>query len=106
MNQTFSIPLTDCPVVALTVGQLQEVIRQEFLTALNENIKGAIRQDSLNRDHSLGLKPYLTIREAAKLAGLGISTVRLRIKQGRLKPHSDGTRKIISRAELDRFLGS
>jgi excisionase family DNA binding protein len=105
MNQTFSIPMADSsPSVTLTVGQLREVIRQEIRSAMNQNISVSVGQDNLTAINSLNSKPYLSIPEAADLARVAVSTIRLYIRKGRLKTQKVGRRIIISRAELEKFL--
>jgi excisionase family DNA binding protein len=105
MNQTFSIPMADSsPSVTLTVGQLREVIRQEIRSAMNQNISVSVGQDSLTAINSLNSKPYLSIPEAADLARVAVSTIRLYIRRGRLKAQKVGRRVIVNRAELENFL--
>ncbi len=48
--------------------------------------------------------PYLTIKEAAKLSRLGESTIRLVIRKRQLRAHQVGSRVIIKRTDLERFL--
>ena len=48
----------------------------------------------------------LTVPEAADLARVAPSTIRLYIRKGHLKPQKVGRRVILSRTELERFLGS
>ena len=49
-------------------------------------------------------KSYLTVKEAADLARLGPSTIRLYIRKRQLKAFQVGRRVIIRRADLERFL--
>ena len=51
-------------------------------------------------------KPYLSVSEAAELGRVAPSTIRLYIRKGQLKRQKVGRRVIVSRAELERFLGS
>src|SRR5262245_4701482 len=48
--------------------------------------------------------PYLTVNEAAKLASLAPSTIRLYIRKGQLKALKVGRRVVVPRIELERFL--
>jgi excisionase family DNA binding protein len=86
------------------VGQLREVIRQEIRSAMNQNISFSMGQDSVTTNNSLNSKPYLSIPEAADLARVAVSTIRLYIRRGRLKAQKVGRRIVISRAELEKFL--
>jgi len=83
--------------VTLTVGQLREIIRREIERAqvLNghEGKKPAGTAD-----------PFLTIKEAANLSRLGSSTIRLYIRKRELKAHQVGSRIIIKRTDLEKFL--
>ena len=50
------------------------------------------------------LKPFLTIKEAAKFAGLQASTIRLAIQAGDLEVDKIGRRTYIRSRELKNFL--
>jgi len=50
--------------------------------------------------------PYLTVKEAANLSRLGQSTIRLMIRKRELKALQVGSRVIIKRGDLERFLES
>ena len=86
------------PIVMINVEQFREVIRQEILSVIN------IKNQTATDTDSLGDRPYLTISEAAKLTTLAASTIRLHVRRGRLKAERVGKRRMVSRAELDRFL--
>jgi excisionase family DNA binding protein len=47
---------------------------------------------------------YLSVAEAAAHARVSVYTVRRWIKRGELTRHTAGTRLLVDRAELDRFL--
>jgi len=49
-------------------------------------------------------KPYLSVKEAAKMATLAPSTIRLYIRKGKLKAHKVGRRVLIAKADLESFL--
>ena len=87
-------------VVTMTTGQIRELIREELRTALDQhsNFEG------LSPHQISDIKPFLSIREAAELARLAVSTIRLYIRKGELKAQKVGRRIIISRAELESFL--
>ncbi len=87
--------------VSLTVGQLRALIRDELVRSTGQ------------RDHGIGgamvsspeaSRPYLTVKEAADMARLGFSTIRLYISKRELKAHQVGSRVIIKRTDLERFL--
>lgn len=84
------------PIVMLTVRQLQELIREE--------IQVAITNSSGDRASGDRHSPYLTVKEAADIASLAPSTIRLFIRKGELKGLKVGRRVVIERAELERFL--
>jgi len=48
--------------------------------------------------------PNLTVKEAADLARLAPSTIRLYIRKRQLKAHKVGSRVIIKRTDLERFV--
>jgi excisionase family DNA binding protein len=49
-------------------------------------------------------KPYLSVKEAAKMATLAPSTIRLYIRKGKLKAHKVGRRMVIKKGDLEIFL--
>jgi len=84
-----------------------------FRSELEEIVKKAIREGEGQNGHggkvSLRvlinmLKPYLTVKEAAKLSRLGPSTIRLYIRKRELKALRVGERVIIKRTDLEGFL--
>jgi excisionase family DNA binding protein len=82
--------ITDAsPAVMLAVPDLRNIVREE--------IRAVLAEQKIN--------PYLNVKEAAKLATVAESTIRLYIRQGKLKSQKWGRRIVISRVELDRFLG-
>jgi len=101
--------ITDAsPAVMRAVRDLRNIlceeIREETRAVLTEqkinpNIPNGFHSDSTDA-------PYLDVKEAAKLARLGVSTLRVYIRKGQLKPRRIGRKIIISRAELDRFLST
>ena len=86
------------PIFMINVEQFREVIRQEILSVIN------IKNQTTTDTDSLGDRPYLTISEAAKFTTLAASTIRLHVRRGKLKAERVGKRRMIARAELDRFL--
>ncbi len=107
MKETGRLSVTDStPFVMLNVEQFRQVIRQEVLSVINQKTSTSIGNENSTQDNSLADRPYLTIAEAAKLATLAASTIRLYIRRGKLSAEEVGRRRIISRAELDRFLSA
>jgi excisionase family DNA binding protein len=92
--------------VTLTVCQLRELIRGAVADALAENggppVHSARNVDS--PQYGVANKPYLSVREAATLVRVGLSTIRLYIRKGHLHPQKIGRRIIIARTELERFI--
>ncbi len=83
--------------------------------ALLEAIRGAVRVEiraALTENGHGSQKPtetpkcYLTIKEAADVSRLGPSTIRLFIRKRELKAHQVGSRVIIKRIDLEKFLES
>jgi len=79
---------------------IRQAVREE-IQAANQNGHGG--KVSLRMFINM-LKPYLTIEEAAKFSRLGSSTIRLYIRRRELKAHQVGSRVIIKRADLEKFL--
>jgi excisionase family DNA binding protein len=83
---------------ALLMG-IRQVIREE--------LQAVIKPTSLPRPYDKPKrinKPYLTVKEAAKMATLAPSTIRLYIRKGELKAHKAGRRVLIARTDLEDFL--
>ena len=89
--------------VSLTVGQLRALICEELLRSTGQ------------RDHGIGGapvsspeagRPYLNLKEAAGMARLAPSTIRLYIRKGELKAHKVGSRVIIKKEDLEEFVES
>ena len=96
------------PAVMLTIGQLRAVLKAEIRAALADTGASGFK-GSGSPQHAGGATagaPFLSIREAAHLARVGPSTIRLYIRKGQLKRQKVGRRVIVARAELERFLGS
>ena len=87
------------PAFTLTEGQLRELIRQEVQAAI-----ATINGVRLSAESSGNPKPYLTVKEAAVLARLAPSTIRLYIRKGELKAHKVGRRVVIVKSDLETFL--
>ena len=102
MNDSNNTPNQNSnPAVGLTVDQLRAVIREEIRAVMGHNDHRVA--DGTARPIGPS-KPYLTVKEAAGMARLGPSTIRLYTRQGRLKSQKVGRRVIIKTADLERFL--
>ena len=91
------------PCVMLNVEQFRHVIRQEILSALKTKAELHSRNLIWDQDNELSKKQYLSVKEAAQVLGLGVSTIRLYIRKGTLVPQRVGKRIIIKRADLEHF---
>src|SRR5262249_5422610 len=49
-------------------------------------------------------KSFLTVKQAAKISGLGVSTIRLLIRKRQLQAQRVGRRVLIKRIDLENFL--
>jgi excisionase family DNA binding protein len=83
--------------------------------ALLQAIRQAVREEFIAVLHSHGQRidgndgpedAFLTIKEAARLSRIAPSTIRLYIRQRRLRAQKVGRRVIIKRADLEAFLSA
>ena len=84
-------------LVSMTAGQLRELIRNEIQRIISTTNRATLNPEPAG-------KPYLTVGEAAVLARLAPSTIRLYIRKGELKAHKVGRRVVIVRGDLETFL--
>jgi hypothetical protein len=106
MNNSGTLSLGDStPIVMLIVEQLRQVIRQEFQNAMTRYVPAG-SEYKCTTESDLGSPQYLTLKEAAKVARLAESTLRLCVSRDLLSPLRMGRKLIITRGELDRFLNS
>lgn len=87
------------PSVTLTVGQLMALVREEMERTIHN---GHGRCDSTGRPPEAP-RPYLAVKEAADMARLAPSAIRLYIRKLELKAHQVGRRVIIKRTDLEKF---
>jgi excisionase family DNA binding protein len=80
-------------------GAFRQVIREE-LQAVIEPTSRSLSPAQPRRIN----KPYLSVKEAAKMATLAPSTIRLYIRKGKLKAHKVGRRLVIAKGDLEAFL--
>jgi excisionase family DNA binding protein len=81
------------------LGAIRQVVREEVRAAMSGPSKRKLHTGSRGRS-----KPYLNVKQAAEMACLAPSTVRLYIRKGHLKALKVGRRVVIQGAELERFL--
>ncbi len=79
-------------------------------TILKPIVKEAV-QAAISQNGHVGKPPpesrhYFTIKEAAKFSRLGESTIRLNIRKRELRACQVGSRVIIKRADLEKFIES
>jgi len=86
-------------VVTLTVGQLRAIVRKGVEKAVGQN-------GHQNGNLMEAARPYLTIKEAAKLSRLGESTIRLALRKRQLRANQVGSRVIIKRTDLEQYIES
>jgi len=87
------------------------IFGEAFLTGIRqivrEELRAVINTTSLPHPYDQPRrinKPYLSVKEAAKMATLAPSTIRLYIRKGKLKAHKVGRRVLIAKADLESFL--
>jgi len=77
---------------------IRKAVREEIEAAVGKSEKKITLQEPFER------RPYLSLQEAADLARLAPSTIRLNIRKGKLRAYKEGRRVIIKRADLEKFL--
>ncbi len=89
---------------SLILGEASLIrIRQIFREELQAVIRLTSRTRLTDQPKRIN-KPYLSVKEAAKMATLAPSTIRLYIRKGTLKAHKVGRRVLIAKADLEDFL--
>ena len=92
----------------MTSGPSIIVIGEALLRQIvSEELRAVINTTSLPHSYDQPRrtnKPYLSVKEAAKMATLAPSTIRLYIRKGKLKAHKVGRRVLIAKADLESFL--
>jgi len=87
-----------------TPSLFSEALRAELRDIVKEAIQAASQNGHQHKRPVEAANPYLTVKEAANLSRLASSTIRLYIRRRELKAHQVGSRVIIKRADLERFL--
>lgn len=97
-----SKPATSSPSI---LGEpLRSELKNLFREVLREQL-GATGQNGQGGKQSVGRdNPYLSIKQAAELACLAPSTIRLLIRKRQLNALKIGRRVLIKRADLEEFL--
>jgi excisionase family DNA binding protein len=93
-------------VVTLTTSQIREVIREEVRMALDQYRNECEISKDFSQNEISAAQSFLNVAEAAELARVAQSTIRLYIRKGELKTQKVGRRIIIGRGDLESFLGS
>jgi excisionase family DNA binding protein len=78
---------------------VKPIIEEAVWKALNSN----------SREVRFGVstdKAFLSIKQAADISGLGVSTIRLNIRKRQLQAQKVGSRVLIKRTDLEAFLQS
>ena len=96
MNEPHKNLESDAPLAALE-SWLRSIIRVEIEAAMGQDGNSGPK-------HPEATNPYFTVKQAAKFSCLGESTIRLAIRRRELKAHQVGSRVIIKRTNLERFL--
>ncbi len=81
----------------MLLKEIRQAVRAEIEAVMGQNGQGG-------RKPTEAIRPYLTVTEAAGMARLAPSTIRLYIRKRLLKSHQVGRRVIIKRNDLERFL--
>lgn len=84
-----------------TATTLESVLESLLRRIVREEIREALGSGQKNNETA---KPYLTIEEAAQFSRLARSTVRLYIRQRKLRALKEGRRVIIKTTDLEKFL--
>jgi excisionase family DNA binding protein len=76
----------------------RQVVREEIKAALQSNNGWGARQDPPTD------RAFLTVKQAAEVSGLGVSTIRLYIRRRQLRAQQVGRRVLIKRSDLATLL--
>jgi excisionase family DNA binding protein len=77
---------------------VKEVVREELRSALRDSVGALVKPEHDTSD-------FLTIADAAKLAGVHDATIRTWIRKGELRGHRAGSHHRVRRSELEAFMG-
>src|SRR5262244_1621055 len=81
-------------LAAIIKPRVKEAVRE----VMNQNFRGAMQAATE--------KSFLTIKQAAEISGLGVSTIRLLIRKRQLPAQRVGRRVLIKKRDLEIFLES
>jgi excisionase family DNA binding protein len=76
---------------------IKPIVKEAVREALSNNGRGARQDAPMDR-------AFLTVKQAAEVSGLGVSTIRLYIRRRQLRAQQIGRRVLIKRSDLERFL--
>jgi len=77
------------------------------MSDLEQLIRAIVRDELAKRDPmpaNDATAEYLSVREAAELARVSVYTIRRWVRRGELTKHEAGSRLLVRRDELERFL--
>jgi excisionase family DNA binding protein len=84
---------------------LGEALLEAIRLVVRDEIRAALRPQRQSSTYHAGIgEAFLTIKEAADLSRIAPSTIRLYIRQRRLRAQKVGRRVIIKRVDLENFL--
>ena len=75
---------------------LKAIVKAAVREAMASNAKAATQSPTE--------KSFLTIKQAADVSGLGVSTIRLYIRKRQLRAQQVGRRVLVKRSDLENFL--
>lgn len=84
-------------------SSIEDAIDARVRVAVREEMRGVMRE-VLAELKPIASGDYLSVVEAARIAGVHPETIRLWIRAGRLPRHKSGREWRVMRAELDAFL--
>ena len=84
-----------------TATTLESVLESLLRRIVREEIREALGNGQKDNETK---RPYLTIEEAAQFSRLATSTIRLYIRQRKLRALKEGRRVIIKTTDLEKFL--
>jgi excisionase family DNA binding protein len=78
---------------------IKPIVKEAVREAINLTLRSSLQA-------TIADKSFLTVKQAAANAGLGVSTVRLLIRRRQLKAQKVGRRVLIKKSDLENFLES
>lgn len=81
------------------LGAIRQAVREEVQALINL----ASLSHAYNQPRRV-TKTHVSVKQAARMTSLAPSTIRLYIRQGKLKGHKAGRRMLIAKDDLEAFL--